>query len=99
MRGEYLYSIDLETGGYDTSFGAGGRVNLRWDHELAALFAWTAGPIIDTSLMFSGLRRDPNDTIKRGELLPPTASAQTSSPAGTALAARAWQGRWRRRRG
>ena len=46
VRGEYLYSIDLKTGEYDKAFGAGGRVTLHWDHTLAALFSWTAGPII-----------------------------------------------------
>ena len=46
VRGEYLYSIDLKTGEYDKAFGAEGRVNLHWDHQLAALFSWTAGPII-----------------------------------------------------
>jgi glucose dehydrogenase len=46
VRGEYLYSLDLRTGEYDRGFGQQGRVTLHWDHELAALFSWTAGPII-----------------------------------------------------
>jgi glucose dehydrogenase len=46
VRGEFLYSIDLKSGEYDKAFGSQGRVNLHWDHELAALFSWTAGPII-----------------------------------------------------
>jgi glucose dehydrogenase len=46
VRGEFLYSIDLKTGEYDRAFGSQGRVNLHWDHELAALFSWTAGPVV-----------------------------------------------------
>ena len=46
VRGEFLYSVDLKTGDYDRGFGDQGRVNLHWDDKLAALFSWTAGPII-----------------------------------------------------
>jgi quinoprotein glucose dehydrogenase len=46
VRGEYLYALDLKTGDYIRDFGDQGRVSLHWDHDLAALFSWTAGPII-----------------------------------------------------
>lgn len=46
VRGEYLYAIDAKTGGYVRDFGEQGRVNLHWDHGLAGLYSWTAGPII-----------------------------------------------------
>jgi glucose dehydrogenase len=46
VRGEYLYALDPKTGDYIRSFGEQGRVNLHWDHDLAGLFSWTAGPII-----------------------------------------------------
>ena len=46
VRGEYLYSLNVKTGEYDAAFGDRGRITLHWDHELAALFSWTAGPIV-----------------------------------------------------
>jgi len=46
VRGEYLYALNLKTGDYIRDFGDQGRVSLHWDHDLAALFSWTAGPII-----------------------------------------------------
>jgi quinoprotein glucose dehydrogenase len=46
VRGEYLYAMDAKTGDYIRDFGEQGRVNLHWDHQMAGLFSWTAGPII-----------------------------------------------------
>lgn len=46
VRGEYLYAMDAKTGAYIRDFGDQGRVNLHWDHDLAGLYSWTAGPII-----------------------------------------------------
>ena len=46
VRGEYLYAINLKDGSYIKDFGENGRVSLHWDHPLAALFSWTASPIV-----------------------------------------------------
>ncbi len=46
VRGEYLYAINTRDGSYVKDFGAGGRVNLHWDHPLAALYSWTASPVV-----------------------------------------------------
>ena len=46
VRGEYLYALNLKDGTYLKGFGEGGRVSLHWDHPLAAMFSWTANPIV-----------------------------------------------------
>ena len=46
VRGEYLYALNLKDGTYIKGFGEGGRVSLHWDHPLAAMFSWTASPIV-----------------------------------------------------
>ncbi|MGD9902824.1 MAG: PQQ-binding-like beta-propeller repeat protein [Vicinamibacterales bacterium] len=46
VRGEFLYAINVRDGSYVTAFGEGGRVNLHWDHPLAAMFSWTASPVV-----------------------------------------------------
>ena len=46
VRGEDLYAVNLKDGSYIKDFGQGGRVNLHWDHPLAALFSWTASPLV-----------------------------------------------------
>jgi glucose dehydrogenase len=46
VRGEYLYAISARDGTYVKDFGQGGRVNLHWDHPLAAMFSWTASPVV-----------------------------------------------------
>ena len=46
VRGEYLYAINVKDGTYAKDFGQGGRVNLHWDQPLAAMFSWTASPVV-----------------------------------------------------
>jgi len=46
VRGEYLYAINSRDGTYVKDFGDGGRVNLHWDHPLAAMFSWTGSPVV-----------------------------------------------------
>ena len=46
MRGDTSTRSISRPARYDTAFGDRGRITLHWDHELAALFSWTAGPIV-----------------------------------------------------
>jgi quinoprotein glucose dehydrogenase len=46
VRGEFLYAINTRDGSYVKDFGEGGRVSLHWDHPLAAMFSWTASPVV-----------------------------------------------------
>ncbi|MDX1382493.1 MAG: PQQ-binding-like beta-propeller repeat protein [Thermoanaerobaculia bacterium] len=70
-RGQYLYSIDAETGVPDPGFGDEGRVDLRFSGELAGDYGWTAGPIVvDGVVVVAGITAGAGDGGVKREATP-----------------------------